>query len=496
MKRVYILSLVALTSLTLAAHDFEVVNADGKTIYYKGAAGAEENIEVTYRGTWYGAYENNYSDTIVIPSTVTHEGKTYKVIGIGEQAFSICHNLKSVTIPESILYIGDKAFQECYKLEEVNYNAIHANDLSMQEYAPFAANTMYWHHEEKEDTSDYFPDYEYQEYGLRKINIGPKVEHIPAFMFYGMYAMVYKADYTRYKETNREADFVVEDSIWGVETIDLSGALALRSIGDQAFRSCGAMLEMTIPSHITSLGIALFADCDTLQSVNIQSQIEVLPSYMFMGCEQLHDIVLPNSIKTLSYQSFKGCKALESITLPNALTTVGPSAFQECDHLLNIDLPVTLTAIDGYAFSRCTNLNGVILPASLQTIGNYAFEDCTVLSDITFAGTPKLIGNFVFSGCRNLNTGVVHAPRLMPRIKDKTFYGVANSMTVLVDDDVRATYAADPYWGRFFAPTDLEEVENGNSAAKSFNDGKTLKNGQIFILKNNKTYNIIGQQVK
>ena len=57
------LALVATTSLW--AHDFEV---DG--IYYNYLD--DNNVEVTYRGGYSYEYDNEYSDSVTIPASVTY----------------------------------------------------------------------------------------------------------------------------------------------------------------------------------------------------------------------------------------------------------------------------------------------------------------------------------------------------------------------------------------------------------------------------------------
>ena len=189
MKRILFSLLGVMVAMGMSAHHFAEVNADGDTIYYNRVSDAKYGkaaVEVTYKGSWYRAFTDNYKDTIVIPNTVKHGDTTFTVVGIGEQAFSICHELKSITIADSIKYIRNEAFKECRKLAQINYNAVHCADLSMQEYAPFSFANMYWGwYEYPEGRTDY-PDYYHQEYAMKELNIGAQVEHIPAFMFYGM----------------------------------------------------------------------------------------------------------------------------------------------------------------------------------------------------------------------------------------------------------------------------------------------------------------------
>ncbi|MBQ4358582.1 MAG: leucine-rich repeat protein [Paludibacteraceae bacterium] len=53
---------------------------------------------------------NKYSGNITIPSTVAYNGTSYSVTSIGDEAFSYCTGLTSVTIPNSVTSIGEGAF--------------------------------------------------------------------------------------------------------------------------------------------------------------------------------------------------------------------------------------------------------------------------------------------------------------------------------------------------------------------------------------------------
>lgn len=58
------------------------------------------------------AQNDSYSSYCNIPATVTFKGRTFKVIGIGENAFKSSW-VQGVTIPEGIEYIHDEAFYIC-----------------------------------------------------------------------------------------------------------------------------------------------------------------------------------------------------------------------------------------------------------------------------------------------------------------------------------------------------------------------------------------------
>ena len=120
MKRILFLSLCLMTAMLSFAHDFEVKNADGKTIYYNiTSSTAPYTVAVTYQGTSYSEYKNEYTGSVTIPEKVTYNGKTYSVTSIGDYAFWYCSGLTSITIPNSVTSIGDYAFYYCSGLTSV-----------------------------------------------------------------------------------------------------------------------------------------------------------------------------------------------------------------------------------------------------------------------------------------------------------------------------------------------------------------------------------------
>lgn len=483
MKKVFTFLMLIAVAITANAHDFIGLTAEGDTLYLNNISNNIEGnvVEVTYKGGWYGAYNDEYKGEVVIPSTVTINGKVYVVISIGEQAFAECRNLTAITIPESIKQIKDGAFQSCCHLQVVNYNAIRCADLTLPQFAPFSFGSMavgeYVYDE------DGYPESFWSAYDLKELNIGKNVERIPSFMFYGLGGGLQQADLTK-----RPYDIV--DSKAGVEHINFLGQP--KEFGDQCFRASRMLQDITLPEGITYLGQAMFADCDTLSSVTLPADMKEIPAYFFKNCKELSDVQIPASVVSINYEAFRNCAKLEEMTIPEGVVVIGPSAFRSNANLMNVNLPSTLTTIDGYAFSDCTSLQDIVIPENVSEIGNYAFEDCTHLMTVDFKGNTRLIGNFVFAGCMKLSNGEVNAPALMPQIQNNTFFGVSNSMKVNVPTESLETYRNDPYWGRFFAPTAVEDIET-NAATQT---RKLLQGGKVLIQTQDGTYIVSGQSIK
>ena len=117
MKRfLYFLLLLCLLPPAAFAHNFE-----SGGIYYDITSSSELTCEVTFRGDSYDEYDKyeEYFGTVIIPSSVEYDGKTYSVTSIGDHAFFNCRKVTSITIPNSVISIKESAFMYCTGLTSI-----------------------------------------------------------------------------------------------------------------------------------------------------------------------------------------------------------------------------------------------------------------------------------------------------------------------------------------------------------------------------------------
>ena len=107
-------ALLLLCTTAVAANDFEV---DG--IYYNITDADNKTVEVTYKGSSYDSYSNEYTGSVVIPENVVYNGTTYRVTTIGYYAFVGCSSLTSITIPNGVTTIVKYAFYGCSSLTSI-----------------------------------------------------------------------------------------------------------------------------------------------------------------------------------------------------------------------------------------------------------------------------------------------------------------------------------------------------------------------------------------
>ena len=447
MKRLSILLLSLLcTAATTFAYDFQ-----SGDLYYNITS--DTTVEVTYQKYWQEIWNSaNYQGltTATIPETVTYNGTTYSVTSIGDYTFDNCFSLTSVTIPNSVTNIGMSAFYGCSAL-----------------------------------TSITIPNF---------------VTSIGNNAFSGCSALT---------------SITIPNSV--------------TSIGNNAFSGCSSFTSITIPNSVTSIGNYAFISCESLTSMMVESgntvydtrencnaiietasktliagcQSTTIPNSVtsiggsaFYGCSSLTSLTIPNSVTSIGSSAFSDCSSLTSITIPNSVTSIGSSAFSDCSSLTSITIPNSVTTVGDYAFYKCSSLTSITIPNSVTTVGDYAFYKCSSLTSITIPNSITSIGWRAFLACSSL-TQITCLAQTPPTCGDDCFYGVPRTIPLYVPDEAVEDYKAAAVWQEFNivaesdAPTAIENARSTDTHGVQ----KILRDGQVLILRNGETYDMMGQRL-
>lgn len=411
---------------------------------------------VTYKGTSYSQYNNEYSGSVTIPSTVTHNGLSYPVTTIGEAAFQNCTALTSVTIPNSVTSIDKEAFMNC-------------TGLTGELVIPNSVITI-------DDLAFCYCS------GLTNVTFGNSVTTIGENAF---------------SECTSLTSLTLPNSITTIKDVAFAGCTGLTgelvipnsitNLGASVFVDCSGLTSATIPSSITRISDELFFDCSGLTSVNLPSTITFIGDAAFEGCSGLTSFTIPNAVDSIIYSAFKRCTGLIEIVIPNSVTYLGKHVFSDCTGLTSAIIGSSVSEIKEDAFGGCTSLtsivvaddnavfdsrdncNGIIetatnklicgckttvIPNTVTTIGDAAFEEMSTMTSVTIPASVTYIEEYAFDYCIGLTSVICKAttPPVMGGIYVFDHYNNNNTYTkatLYVPAASLQAYRNTDYWNRF-----------------------------------------------
>ena len=471
MKHLFRFSLLLLAFVlpaTSLAHDFEV---DG--IYYLING---NNVTVTYKGTSYNDYSDEYSGSVTIPATVTYGGTTYSVTAIGSSAFYNCNGLTSIVIPNSVTKIGDSAFNNCFGLTNVHITDLAAwcgiNFESSNSNPLCYAHKLYLNGVEVTELTipnsvTSIGDYAFYKFnGLTSITIPNSVNTIGdlAFANCGGLTRINVENGNAIYDSRNNCNAIIETAtntlITGCKNTVIPNSVT--SIGSRAFYDCSGLTSITIPNSVNTIGQSAFYNCSGLTSITIPNSVNTIDAYAFYN-SGLTSLTIPNSVTSIGSSAFDGTAWYDnqpdglvyaglvaykykgtmpsgtSITLRNGTLGIAGFAFARCTGLTSITIPNSVTTIGEWAFYGCSGLTSIDIPNSVTSIGVGAFYGCSGLTCITLGNSVTSIGPRVFSGCRGLtsidipNSIISIGFAAFERCTGLTNVTIGNSVTTIAD---------------------------------------------------------------
>ena len=170
------------------------------------------------------------------------------------------------------------------------------------------------------------------------------------------------------------------DFLASIEKVVISKGVT--SIGNEAFKWCERLTNVTIPDSITSIGNSAFYDCSSLTSVTIPDSVTSIGEWAFYGCSSLTSVTIPHGVTSIGGAAFWGCSSLTSVTIGNSVTSIGEWAFSDCSSLTSVTIPDSVTSIGDCAFYGCISLTSVTIGNGVTSISD-SFSGCVSLKSFT-----------------------------------------------------------------------------------------------------------------
>lgn len=202
-----------------------------------------------------------------------------------------------------------------------------------------------------------------------------------------------------------------------IKTVSLPSTLT--NVASNAFRRCTSIASLVLPDNLTTIGASAFRELTSMTSLTLPANLKTVNGYMFQDCTSLTEVNFNTGVTTLTESAFYNC-GLTTLTLPDNITSISDGAFSQSKKLKTVVLPETFTELGDHAFFECNNLETINFPASLKKIGSAVFYNCHSLKAVTIPETIEDIQGYAFYGCASLTS--VKWPDAIKVLGKATFY--------------------------------------------------------------------------
>lgn len=232
------------------------------------------------------------------------------------------------------------------------------------------------------------------------------------------------------------------------------------SEGDE-FNNCSKLKKIVIPSSVKSINKVKYktdrADaCDMhVDTIEIAPKDFDANSLYALGSSLGKNITIESLMKLLPDQitykdhmyitkdhgllKYDGKDA--NVEIPEEITWIAPEAFYRNETLKNVKLPSKITTIEENTFYGCSELEAVAIPDQVTMIGKSAFDECTVLKSVTFGKSLKVIKDHAFASVNIRNFTI---PSGIQKIETGAFAGINQIGTVTFEGSTKYV-AADAF---------------------------------------------------
>ncbi len=327
----------------------------------------------------YGNY--NVKGDVVIPDSVSCDGKWLAVTAIADNAFgvwSFVDGITSVQFPKGLTSIGSNAFSYQRSLRTIDIP----------------------------ETVEYIGGGALSFTGLKTFTM----KHAPKEMQYGVFSYCDSLEQAIIPDGMKVLPEYTFNACKNLKEIVLPHLMT--TIAYNAFLNCTALESFTLPDSLKVLEGDALGGCTNLKEIHWNSVIESIGDYLFERCERLEEIALPATLSMIPNGCFRQCSSLRRVTIPTSVTTIGSNAFQSCTALEEINWDGgSINSIADGTFKGCKSLKHMDIPESVTRIGANAFEGSGLLSVVLGPNLERL-GYESFKGCSSLEDVYLRTDKL------------------------------------------------------------------------------------
>ena len=343
-----------------------------------------------------GCYSLQY---VKLPSTITI---------IPERSFSSCYSLKMIEIPETVTTIKDSAFSSCNNLITIINKSSLQLVMGSQDNGQVAYNAKIIVDNEGNKTY--------------------KEEDTGATYFETADGFLFKIENEQYVLVSYLG---IGDTI--TLPIDINGS-------DYSIYRMSGVKTVIIPKEFVKIDSCAFENCITLEEVLFEedSNLSQIGSAAFYGCHNLVQIVIPSSVTSIDNGAFMDCVGIVKINIPDNLINIGDFAFGGCSNLTDVCFGdgSSLKSIGIHAFNSCSKLDNILLPDNIETIGYESFYNTAYYNNLN---------NWDSNGCLYIGKHLIKVAEDIKffRVKVGTLciaQGSFDGCQKLIDFEVNAEY--------------------------------------------------------
>ncbi|RRD01935.1 leucine-rich repeat domain-containing protein [Prevotella sp. OH937_COT-195] len=373
------------------------------------------------------------------------------------------------TVPDGVQEIMPTAFSNCKKMTVITIPASVNKVSDLDDFPSFSSSGTHFTVNGGNTT---FCDKD----GLLCSKDGTKLVHVPY----------------EYDQLGSDKKLTVPASVTEVlknaavncfmKSLDLN---KVKTIGKNAFASCGALESVNIGKDVEKIGEGSFSNCVKVKAFNVASEnakyksdngiiytkdlaeqhlliyptgkeateYTVLENTVHIDANAFTDVVylekinIAKTVKDIGMAAFKSAKKLKEIKfLPTSqLEEIGENAFQY-SKLENITIPASVKKLGDATFADVKTLKKVhfAVGSQLDRLPPFLFQNNESLEEVVFDGENKLtsIGSFVFLNCQKLK--MFKMPKGVKTIASGAFKGASGMETI-----------------EFETPSSLKSIANG-----------------------------------